>query len=186
MRRDVNGAAALLLACAPLHAAADAKAGEEKAPLCLLCHKPGPSSRFTPLLEQQPAAYLARALKAYKSGERQQTSMTINAASLSATDINDLSAYFAAKPFPRRAQELDPAKVAEGGKLLAGADCATCHAPAFTGNGTTPALAGQTYLYLLGRMTAFRNGGGAHPSPMTAIKDDTDAERAASYLASLR
>ena len=174
------GAAVLLMLYTPLPALADA--AEQQAQLCLLCHKTG--NRFTPLLEQQPRESLAIALTAYKTGRRSQTSMTINAAGLSASDIEALSGYFATRPFPARRQELDPAKVDEGQKLLSGSGCEACHGPAFRGGAATPALAGQTYLYLVGQMSAFRRGGREHPTPM--FKDEADSERAASYLASLR
>lgn len=176
------GAAILLLVHLPLPARADANAVERAAQLCLLCHKPG--NRFAPLLEQQPREFLAHALTAYKTGRRSQTSMTINAASLSADDIEALSGYFAARSFPERRQELDPAKVAEGRKLLSGSGCEACHGSAFLGGAATPALAGQTYLYLVGQMSAFRSGARAHPSP--TFQDEADIERAASYLASMR
>lgn len=170
----------------PLDAVADSKAGRDKAQLCLLCHKPSPNNRFVPLLEQQPADYLVLALTAYKSGRRTETSMSINAASLSAVDIEEISAYFAAKEFPARTQDLEASRVAEGRKLLSGMDCANCHAADFRGQGPTPGLAGQTYGYLVGQISVFRKGGRSHPSPMTLLKDEKDVERAASFLASLR
>lgn len=181
---QLAGAAALfMLACPPLPAAADAKLAGN-AQLCLLCHKPG--NRFVPLLEQQPREFLMLALAAYKTGKRSQTSMTINAASLSASDIEELSAYFAAKAFPARRQNLDATKVAEGKGLLSRSDCAQCHGSGFRGGGATPGLAGQTYGYLVVRLSEFRNGGRGHPSAMPVLKDEADIERAASYLASLR
>lgn len=180
----LTGAAAVLMLAAPPLAAADDAKPAEKAQLCLLCHKP--ANRFVPLLEQQPREFLVLALAAYKTGKRSQTSMTINAASLSASDIEELSAYFAAKAFPERRQDLDAAKVAEGKKLVSGLDCAQCHGSAYRGGGATPGLAGQTYGYLVLRLSELRNGGGGHPAPMTLLKDEANVERAASYLASLR
>jgi cytochrome c553 len=172
-----------MLACAPLAAAADAKPAES-AQLCLLCHKP--ANRFVPLLERQPREFLVLALTAYKTGKRSQTSMTINAASLTASDIEALSAYFAAQAFPDRRQDLDAVKVAAGKALVSGSDCAQCHGSAFRGGGATPGLAGLTYGYLVIRLGEFRSSGRGHPSPLPVLKDEADIERAASYLASLR
>jgi len=176
-------AAVLMLACAPLAAADDAKPAEA-AQLCLICHKP--ANRFAPLLEEQPREFLVMALTAYKTGKRSQTSMSINAASLSASDIEALSAYFAVKSFPARRQDLDAVKVAAGKQLVSGSDCTQCHASGLRGGGAIPGLAGQTYGYLVLRLSDFRNGGGGHPSPIPALGSEADVERVASYLASLR
>ena len=73
----------LLLAVVSFDAAADAKAGEKEAQLCLLCHKAG-NVMAAPLLEAQPAKYLIAATTAYKTGKRPDVTMQTNVARLSA------------------------------------------------------------------------------------------------------
>jgi cytochrome c553 len=175
----------VLGSCLRPEAVADSHAGEEKAQLCVLCHKEAPDRRFVPLLEQQPADYLAAALKAYKTGERKETSMTTNAASLSEADIGDLSAYFASKAFPARDQGLDPAKIAAGEKLAKDMACATCHGADFHGAPATPRLAGQKIMYLVTQMEAFRDGRRPLPPQMAMVRDRDQIESVASYVASL-
>jgi len=94
-------AAALFAAAVGISAAAkaqDAGAGARKAVACQTCHGIDGISRLpdAPHLAGQPAPYLERALRAYRSGERRNEVMTIAAKSLSEDDVRDLAAYFAA------------------------------------------------------------------------------------------
>ena len=179
-------AAAFVMSCLPLHAAADAQAGEQKAELCLLCHREGPEHRFAPLLEQQPAEYLVAATTAFKTGQRKQPAMNTNAANLSPADIRDIADYFAAKPLRASSETLDPGKIAVGEKLVGQSGCASCHAPTLQGTGIVPRLAGQKQPYLAWQLEAFRGGSRTHPPGMPVLSDRADIESIASYLASLR
>jgi cytochrome c553 len=170
----------------PLHAVADAKAGEQKAELCLLCHREGPELRFAPLLEQQPAEYLVAATTAFKTAQRKQPAMNTNAANLSQADIRDIAEYFAAKPLQPSNETLDPAKIAVGAELVSQSGCAGCHAPTFHGAGTVPRLAGQKQRYLAWQLETLRGGSRSHPPGLSVLGDRTDVENIASYLASLR
>jgi cytochrome c553 len=78
--------------------AQDAKAGAHKAIACQACHGIDGISRLpdAPNLAAQPAPYLERALRAYRSGERRNEVMSIAAKSLTDDDVRDLAAYFAA------------------------------------------------------------------------------------------
>jgi cytochrome c553 len=177
---------ALVLACFPLHAAADVTAGEKKAQLCILCHKPSDMVSGVPLLEGQPASYLVTAITAYKTGRRKDAVMNANVANLSNADIRDISDYFASRPFPSRTQKLEPGKVSAGEKLVGEMKCSSCHTPNFHATALIPRLAGQTYWYLTVQMAAFRDGRRDLPPGMPVLKDATDIENAASYLASLQ
>ncbi|HQY46521.1 MAG TPA: cytochrome c [Usitatibacteraceae bacterium] len=82
------------------HAAGDPAAGKQKNFQCQGCHGiPGWKTAFpevyhVPKLGGQHAAYLVTALKQYKSGERDHTTMRSIAATLSEKDMEDLAAYY--------------------------------------------------------------------------------------------
>jgi len=83
-------------------AAGDAASGAKKNFQCQGCHGiPGWKTAFpevypVPKLGGQHAQYIATALKAYKSGERDHATMRAIAADLSDQDIEDLAAYYGA------------------------------------------------------------------------------------------
>ncbi len=79
-------------------AAQDIAAGRRKAVACQNCHGMDGIARLpdAPHLAGQPAPFLVRSLRAFRSGERSNEVMTIAAKSLSDEDIRDLAAYYAA------------------------------------------------------------------------------------------
>ena len=95
---------ALITFAAPAFAAGvkgNAAAGAEKAKTCASCHGATGNESLDdtyPKLAGQHAEYLAKALRDYKSGERQNAIMAGFAGGLSDEDIDDLSAYFASQP----------------------------------------------------------------------------------------
>ncbi|MGN8554498.1 UNVERIFIED_CONTAM: c-type cytochrome, partial [Microbacterium sp. SLM126] len=90
----LRAAALLLLAAAlcPPALAADAKAGRAKAMQCQACHGLDGKSKLpeAPHLAGQVEAYLAKALKDYKTGARKDEMMTMMAKPLSDADIANL------------------------------------------------------------------------------------------------
>ena len=89
----------MALPAASAHAG-DAQAGKVKAYTCTGCHGiPGYNNVYptykVPKIGGQNYEYLAAALKAYRAGERHHSTMELQAASLSDTDIEDIAAYFA-------------------------------------------------------------------------------------------
>jgi len=78
--------------------AQDVAAGRKKAIACQTCHGMDGIAKLpdAPHLAAQPAAYLERELRAYRSGARRNEVMSIAAKALSDDDIRDLAAYFAA------------------------------------------------------------------------------------------
>lgn len=90
-------AAAAAFALTP-SAAQDVAAGRRKAVACQACHGLDGLAKLpdAPHLAAQPAPYLERALRAYRSGERRNEVMSLAARTLSDGDIRDLAAYFAA------------------------------------------------------------------------------------------
>ncbi|MFC1688446.1 c-type cytochrome [Pseudomonadota bacterium] len=81
-------------------AAGDKEVGQVKAYTCTGCHGiPGYNNVYptykVPKIGGQNYEYLVIALKAYRAGERDHPTMTLQAESLSDQDIENISAYFA-------------------------------------------------------------------------------------------
>lgn len=166
----------------PFDGRADAKLGEKKAQLCLLCHKPGNAMASAPLLEAQPAKYLVTATTEYKTGKRPDPVMKTNVATLSARDIKDIADYFASRPPVSGAFPTDSAKVAAGAKRVAEMKCGSCHGANFAGADTVPRLAGQTTGYLIGQLEAFAAGRRPHPPIEIPFEKIGDIESVAQYF----
>ncbi len=78
--------------------AQDVAAGGRKAIACQACHGLDGIAKMpdAPNLAGQPAPYLERELRSYRSGARRSEVMSVAARSLSDADIRDLAAYYAA------------------------------------------------------------------------------------------
>lgn len=89
----------LALTLATLQAsAADSAAGQKKYVLCAGCHGPtgaGNEALKYPRLAGRDAAYVARQLRAFKSGGRDNATMKAMVAGLTEQDIDNLAAYIA-------------------------------------------------------------------------------------------
>lgn len=156
----------------------DAQRGEAKAAACAACHgvDGNASDPQYPNLAGQHEHYIARQLKLYKSGERDNAIMLGFAATLSSQDMRDIGAYFASQT--ARPGVADETIIAEGPnagrkfyevgqKLYRSGDpargipsCAACHGP--TGAGVPgpswPALRAQHAQYTAVQLRAFRDG----------------------------
>jgi cytochrome c553 len=90
-------AAAMMLTAGPYASAAgDIAAGKAKSAICASCHGTdgvSPQPNF-PIIAGQYQDYIVRALKDYKSGERENAIMKGFVANLSEQDMKDLAAYF--------------------------------------------------------------------------------------------
>jgi cytochrome c553 len=184
----VRGVLILLGLLTSVDAVADAKAGEKKAQLCLVCHKPGNPMALAPLLEAQPAKYLVQAITEYKKGKRSDPGllMKTNVGSLSARDIRDIADYFASRPPLIGVYVTDPDKVAAGKKRVGELKCASCHGPNFAGSEAVPRLAGQTTGYLMRQLEAFAEGRRAHPPTETLFDKIGDIQAMAHYFTAAR
>ena len=175
-----------VLAAASLDAFADSKAGEKKAQLCLLCHKPSNVMAAAPLLEAQPAKYLVAATTAYKSGKRPDPVMQTNVAKLSARDIGDIADYFASRPPVKGVYTADVTNAAAGEARMTELKCAACHGPAFAGADLVPRLAGQTTGYLVSQLEAFASGRRPHPPIETPFNKMGDLEVIAHFFTAVK
>lgn len=95
---SITAAALLAVGLMPVVSAQDAAAGGRKATACQACHGLDGIAKLpdAPHLAAQSAAYLERALRAYRSGARNHETMSVVAKTLSDDDIRDLAAYYSA------------------------------------------------------------------------------------------
>jgi len=90
----------LAAAGAAIAAQGNPEAGKQKSSMCAGCHgidmyrTAFPEVYSVPKLGGQHAAYIAKALQEYKSGDRNHPSMRAIAASLTEQDMADLASYF--------------------------------------------------------------------------------------------
>jgi cytochrome c553 len=174
------------IVAAPTKVAGNASAGRQRAAACASCHgAEGISPNDTwPSLAGQNAAYLARILSAYKSGDQKDVAMTPLAQALSNADIQNLAAYYAGlscKAAPSGTTVGDAA----AGRVLS-RNCAGCHGETGVGNNPAwPNIAGQKPGYLVNVLKAFRAG--LRKDPMMAgvargLSDKDIANLAAFYV----
>lgn len=90
------------LAAAPVLAAGNPEAGRTKAFTCMGCHGVASYTNayptyHVPKLGGQHAQYLVAAMQAYQNSQRPHGTMHAQIANLSAQDLDDIAAYFAAR-----------------------------------------------------------------------------------------
>ena len=195
-------AASAMAADAPAAPQADlAKGSESYGAVCVACHGAdgnGIGDPQYPLLAGQFPDYLAKALRDYKSGERDNAIMKGFASTLSDQDMLDLAAYFASRT--RNPSATQPQQGSEGERLYRGGNkdtgvtaCAACHGPHGSGNAPAgyPALGGQQAAYVATQLRAYRAG--QRSSDLNQMMRNTSArltdaeiDAVASYIQGLR
>lgn len=175
------------IAAAAVKVTGNVAAGRQRAAACASCHgAEGISPNDTwPNLAGQHAAYLARILAAYKSGDQKDVAMTPLAQALSDADIRNLATYYAGlscNGAPGKPQTGDVAV----GQALADRNCAACHGKTgIAGNPAWPHLAGQKVNYLVNVLKAFRAGLRKDPMMAGVVRglSDADITNLAAYYA---
>jgi cytochrome c553 len=167
--------------------AADIKAGEKKAQLCVSCHgEKGISSNASqyPSLAGQHALYLSNQLNYFKSGARVNQTMQGMAGVLTAADIENLAAYFAS--LPNKNINTNAKTPADGSSKFA--MCAGCHGSSAEGRSGFPRLAGQNPDYLVAQLHNFKKGirKGGPMSAMAANLSEEDIKTLSVYLSTLK
>ena len=168
--------------------------------ICAACHGVDDNSPLpmNPSLAGQHPEYLFKQLNEFKSGLRTNAVMTGMVAGLSAEDMRNLAAYYAAqKPSEFAAKDKD--LVAQGRKLFRGgnvvtgvAACAGCHSPNGAGIPSQyPRLASQHPEYVVAQLKAFRAGERTNDSTnmmraVAARLTDKEIAAVAEYLTGLR
>ena len=180
----------------------DQKAGAMKVAMCIGCHNiPGYQSSFpevykVPKIAGQNAKYIASALTAYRKGDRKHPTMRSVAISLDDQDIADVAAFYenlgkGGEAEPAKTDVTPPSDVA---KLLAKANCASCHGNDFKSpiDPSYPKIAGQYSDYLYAALKAYQTDknphlGRSNPIMSGMARQYTHAELKlmSSYFASL-
>ena len=187
----------------------DAGAGATKIAMCIGCHNiPRYQASFpevykVPKIAGQNEKYIAAALTEYRKGDRKHPTMRAIAASLTDQDIADIAAFYsrlgmegaataAAPATSAAAPALEPS--AQVAKLLAQANCASCHGANFNApiDPSYPKLAGQYADYLYAALKAYQTGQNPHVGRNNAIMSGmakpyshADLKLIANYLADL-
>jgi len=192
--------AAVFLGAASAARAQDAAAGEKKVAMCEGCHNiPGYQASFpeiykVPKIAGQNAKYIVAALGEYRKGERKHPTMRSIAASLSDQDMADVAAFYEqlgrGEPAPAAAPEAPP----QVAKLLAQANCTSCHGANFSKpiDPAYPKLAGQHGDYIYAALKAYQTEGNPHIGRNNAIMmgmarpfTQPELRQLAAYLSSL-
>jgi cytochrome c553 len=192
-------AAALMGATGAAHAQ-DANAGAKKVDMCIGCHNiPGYQGSFpeiyhVPKIAGQNAKYIVAALTEYKKGDRKHPTMHAVATSLSDQDIADVAAYYERLGKGAAAPDKPADPPQSVAKLLAQANCASCHGANFSKpiDPSYPKLAGQYADYLYAALKAYQTDGNPHIGRNNAIMmgmarpfTHVEIKEIAGYLASL-
>jgi cytochrome c553 len=138
--------------------AAEVEAGQRKAEVCVPCHGGDGNSTdpAIPSLAGQPALYTYYQLLQFRERQRVDPQMSPMAETLSAADMQDIAAYYAAQTLVTPRPTGDSAKAADGRRLVQTHHCDSCHAPGLVGQNHVPRLAGQHYEYLVKQLRAFK------------------------------
>lgn len=166
--------------------AGDATAGKTLAAVCAGCHAApgGGQAAVGPNLDGQRQAYLVEALRAYKTGLRNNPMMSAMVQNLSDADMHNVAAYFAGLNC-RSGAEQDKAEVAAGHALAT--NCVICHGAAgISRQPLWPNLGGLSKDYDVTALKSYRDGSRKHPlmSVMAKGLSDADATRLAAFFAS--
>jgi cytochrome c553 len=160
-------ASLLVFVSAQALAEGDAAAGQAQSAVCAACHGADGNSMVPnwPKLAGQHEQYLVRQISLIQSGARMVPEMMAIVPGLSAQDIADLAAYYAAQTLVGGVADESKAELGErifrAGNAESGVPaCMACHGPAGEGNPLAgyPALAGQQAVYTANMLNRFRAG----------------------------
>ena len=125
---------------------------------------------IAPHIGGEPKSYLENQLMGFKTGAREHEMMTIVAAGLTAQQIDDVAAWYAAHAASAElAPGADPAQ--------APAQCVSCHGiDGISELLDAPNLAGETSAYIVTQLKAFRRGKRKHEIMAAVAAEMTDQE----------
>ncbi|SMX42624.1 c-type cytochrome [Maliponia aquimaris] len=150
--------------------AGDPEAGRKVANMCRTCHGLDGYAKIpiAPHIGGEQAGYIVHQLTAFRSGERQHEMMSVVAGGLSDTQIADVAAWYASHTAVATLNA-DPAGAPEG--------CVDCHgADGIAVFPDAPNLAGETNIYIVTQLKAFRTGKRTHEIMSDIASGLTDDE----------
>lgn len=162
----------LMLAGGTPSRAGDPAEGRKIANMCQTCHGVDGFARIpiAPHIGGEPQEYLEAQLMAYKTGAREHEMMSVVTASLSAQQISDVAAWYAA----HEARATLPEGVSASDAPDA---CVSCHgADGISALLDAPNLAGEVNIYLDTQLKAFRSGRRQHEIMTEISAGLSDAE----------
>ena len=183
--------------------AGNVEQGKVKSAMCASCHGVDGNSTnpVWPKLAGQHEKYITRQLELFKNGQRKGTVMSGMTAALSATDMQDIAAYFASQKITVGSSNenlIETGKaIYEGGKAkLQIPACMGCHGVTGEGNPLSgfPVLASQHAAYTEQRLLAFKAGetsgkeddiNGHIMADVVKYLDDDEIKAIANYLQGL-
>jgi cytochrome c553 len=153
-------------------AADDPVAGRQVAGMCRTCHGIDGYAQIpiAPHIGGEPKEYLEAQLMAFKTGAREHEMMSIVAGGLTAQQIADVAAWYAAHEvtatLPEGVTEADAPDA-----------CVSCHgADGMSAALDAPNLAGEVNIYIDTQLKAFRTGKRKHEIMSLIAADMTDEE----------
>jgi len=189
----------LCLLAAPA-AAEEARLARAKAIVagsCFLCHgmQGESASELYSRLAAQNAAYIARQLANFKSGERKSKTMQPMVAALTPEDMRALGLYFSRQksaphaPADAALAERGRGIYLKGGAATEVAGCIGCHGERGHGSEKLPRLAGQVASYLAAQIRGFgtreRTNDNAVMHTIAAKMTPAETRAVAEYLSGL-
>ena len=163
--------------------AADPDAGRKIANMCRTCHGIDGYAAIpiAPHIGGEPREYLEAQLMAYKTGQREHEMMSVVTASLSAQQIADVSAWYAAHEVTATL----PDGISSDDAPQA---CVSCHgADGISQLLDAPNLAGETNIYIDTQLKAYKRGQRSHSimSEVAAELSDADIREIADWYAAI-
>lgn len=187
----------LLAAPALADEAAMARATKIVSGSCFLCHgmQGESATELFPRLAGQNAAYIAKQLANFKSGERRSEVMPRMVTALTPQDMDALGLYFSRQHSPPHATT-DPKLAArgmaiytQGGAATEVAACTGCHGERGHGSEQLPRLAGQLADYLAAQLRNFgrrvRTNDNAVMHTIAAKMTESEVRAVAEFLSGL-
>ena len=159
----------------------DPDAGRKVAGQCRTCHGLDGYAKIpiAPHIGGEPEAYLVAQLTAFRDGTREHEMMTVVSRALTAQQIEDVSAWYAAHS--AHAELNAPVEAAPEA-------CVACHgADGISVVEDAPNLAGETNIYIETQLKAFRSGKRASPvmAPLASGLSDTEIRDLANWYANV-
>ncbi|MCL7743752.1 cytochrome c4 [Guyparkeria hydrothermalis] len=172
--------------------------GSEGSWACASCHgENGEGNNHIPALAGLPAGYIAKQLKDFADGRRENATMSSVARSLSDKEMAALGRYYANRTLDTPAGASLEGRIERGRKLALEGDwragapaCYSCHGSAGWGVGQAfPAIAGQHPEYIYQQLVAFatrrrQNDPEDFMHDVAKVLSDADRRALADYLAS--